>query len=183
MHTINKSGKTKKKAELRKNLEAYTFNLSSSLHSMAISQKNPGLIESTSTTESGFSSMREGKLYSEAVEINKLAEENKTALEDYEITAEEITAHKALAEEFKAVIGEAGSSRKLSAEETARLETHYSEVLTMLDELDKHMNTIKLKKPEIASGYNAARKLVNTGVRHEDNEEKTPPPGDNPPQG
>ncbi len=173
------SGKTKKKAGLRKDLEAVIFNLSSSLHSYAIYQKIPDLIEMTDINESGFSSMREDKLYSEAIEINKLAEANNASLADYEITEEDITAHKALAEEFKAAIGDTGSSRKLSKEETAKLESLYSETLGMLDQLDSHINTLKLKKPEIAAGYFASRKLVNTGIRHNNNDENNPP--DSPP--
>ncbi len=169
-----KSGKTTAKNAFRAKLQAITFHFASSLHSYATADSITDLAETTDITESGFSSMREDKLYNKSLEINKLAETNKAALEDYEITPEEIAGHKTLAEEYKASIGDTGSSRKLSTEETAKLETLYSELLALWEKEDKHINTLKLKKPEIAAGYFAARKLVNTGVRHNHDDEDPP---------
>ncbi|MCL5027796.1 MAG: hypothetical protein M1480_02120 [Bacteroidetes bacterium] len=177
-----KSGKTTTKNSLRAKLEEITYNFASSLHSYATANSITDLAENTDTTESGFSGMREDNLYNAALEINKLADENKAVLDDYDITPEEITEHKALAEEYKDSIGDAGSSRKLSTEETAKLEKLYTELLALWEEEDKHINTLKLKKPELASGYFVARKLVNTGVRHDSKDENPPAANSTTPQ-
>ncbi|HKJ81108.1 MAG TPA: hypothetical protein VJ954_03725 [Ignavibacteriaceae bacterium] len=169
------AGKTVNKNTLRHNLEAVTFNIAASLHSYALANNIADLAENTSATESKFSAMREDKLYNEAIQVNNLAVANAASLDDYDITPEEVTAHKTLAEDYKTSLGETGSSRKLSTEETAKLERLYAELLALIEEEDKHLTTLKLKKPEIYGAYFAARKLVNTGVRHEAKEEIMPP--------
>lgn len=168
------AGKVNVKNDLRQKLEKLIFYIASSLHSFAITNSLTELKAISDVHVSDLSKVRDSALYDKANEVNDLAAANLTGLDDYDITQADLDDLKTTAEDYKAALGSSTGSRTLSAEETEKLEALYKEALRILEEeQDMHMQTLKMKRPDIAAVYFDARKLVITGVRHENNIEET----------
>ena len=169
------AGKVETKNKLRLWLEEETFNFAASLHSYAIENGLNELKAGSGITMSELSNMREASLYSKAKAVNKLAKENPAAMDEGDITIEEVNTHDAEAEKFKSSIGDVGTSGEKSKEQTEKEASLFSNATHILeDELDVHMLTRRRKTPEIFSGYEASRKKKVTGVRHEAKPEENP---------
>lgn len=163
------------KRQSRKRLEERTFIFASGLLSIGKSENNPQIISVTSFPESSLSNMMEGKLITTSKNVLALAKANAEKLVNYGIVEADITD---LDNEIKKFATVQTLPRTLVVDRKAAklsLDDAVAQAKEMLtDQIDLQMEVLRKREPDFYNAFLAARKVVDTGIRHKKKEDAKP---------
>jgi hypothetical protein len=147
------------KETIRENLEEETYLLGISLRSLGNFEKNTSITEVTAFSESNLKNMMEDKQVTLTKKVLGLGKENVKKLSDYGIAEADFTKLEGLIAQFTDI--QTIPRSKLVDRKAAK------ELLT------SQMELMRRREPEFYSAYQSARKIVDTGIRHEKKVTKT----------
>lgn len=173
-----KSGKAEIKWNKKNELVTALFQIASALYTYADEHKKPEIMNRVDYAESYYKRMRDTALLMEARALVELTKGIETELVDHGLTAEEIAAVTSLAAEYETAIKEAGTSEAEGSSATKTVYQLIGEVKELIEnQLDRHAEKFKVKKNDFYEQYWSARRVIDTGARHEKKpEEPTPAP-------
>lgn len=159
----------------RKELEEHCFYIASALHSIGSFEKNSGITAVTALKESTLKNYMEDMLVTKAKTLHTLAKENTEKLANYGIVEADITKLDELIKKFASIQTIPRSmvvdrkAAKLSLEDAVG---QAKDMLT--DQIDLQMEMLRKREPDFYNAFLAARKVVDTGIRHKKKEDAKP---------
>jgi hypothetical protein len=168
---VKTGGITVDKSAIRDNLEQMIYQVASALYAYGYAQGNALLWKSVMFTTSDLADEREQTLLRIASDVLKLGREHASVLEAYHITSDDLTKLEQLTMEFDQITSKGRaivSSRSVANEALA-------DKVSLLTELFKHqmdrlMVNYRITHPDFFKAYHNARKVVEYGTRHENDE-------------
>ena len=175
------SGVVEEKALQRAAVENAALEIGDQVAALAAATGDPKLAAEVHVTRSSLDQAQDDNLVQAAERIHKAANDNIAALDEYQITPEQLTAFENATKLF---------SNNKTAPRTAKA-TRGGARTTITDlvrttrsllrnRLDKLMTPFRTKNPDFYSGYFAARVIVNRAATHTSTISKTPSAKPNP---
>lgn len=166
-----KSGKSEVKGNKKNELVAAIFQITSALFTYADEHDRPEILNRVDNAESYYKRMRDSNLILEARGLVELTKGIETELVDHGLTAEEIAAVINLANGFEAAIKDLGTSEAEGSNATKTVYQLIGEAKDVVDnQLDRHVEKFKAKNSDFYEKYWSARRVIDTGTRHEKKE-------------
>lgn len=173
------SGKTDIKGSVRSDLINAVTLAASALFTYAGEHNKPEILNRVDRPDSYYSRMRDSNLIMEATALLNLTKGIETDLVEHGLNADEITSLTTLADTYKKAIEEAGTSSVDGTSATANVYQLIGEAKFIVEnKFDKHIKIFRKKNPEFYEKYWSARKVVETGIRH--NKKDAPPANEAP---
>jgi len=171
---VSLTGVTGEKNATLEDLHTVLFEFTSALAAFAHRTNNFELLSQVDFPESHLDGLRQSEVIRLAEKVIVWANENLTALADYDITAADVTELKSITTLFSNALPSADVSmaERKAANERLPLEIAETEEL-LKKQMDKLMVKQRRKNPEFYSAYDNSREVHNYGVRHEKKEEGT----------
>ncbi len=164
----DQTGQVIAKDNIQENLIASAFELSSLMTAFAAQTNDPVLQAKVDFPISKLRNMRDNKLGSFCRSLLKLASERETVLQQYGISATQISDLSTSIEAYEQQLPNhriSVSERKAANEKMKTLVSEAMQVTS--DQLDRLMIKFKTTDPDFYTAYLNARKIVDYGIRHE----------------
>lgn len=168
----DRTGITAEKRAQEELLIDRTYEVSSALYAMASAGDDNVLQNKVDFTESDLDAERGNDLVATCTSVIALARENLEGLADYGITEAEVTE----LESQNAAFSESLPDHRVSVSErkaaNQKMKAVFGDADELLnDQIDRLMVRIDRTSPDLFAAYTNARKLVNYGIRHEQDEQ------------
>jgi len=160
---ISKKGIAESKNQQRANLVVLTADYARKLSAYARFNNNLNLAQEVKFSESKLKQVTDTAVKDYAQIVYDRAQNNLTSLASYGITAETQTTLKDAITAYNATIGKPGASRTESGLITQQLKALFKTADAVLENMDTAVEIIRLSQPNFYSGYQKARKVINTG--------------------
>lgn len=161
------SGKTDVKGNIRNNLIASVTQTAAALSTYADEHDKPEILNRVDKTNSYYNRLRDTNLIIEATALVNLTKGIETELEDHGLKSEDIANLTSLAASYEESIKEVGTSSGEGKSATASVYSLIGEAKYLVEhQFDKHVEKYKTKNRDFYDKYWDARKVVETGVRH-----------------
>lgn len=170
------AGKTAEKTDAKKSLVDSMLNVTAALKSYTRRNKNNELAAIIDVNETRLRKMRSAELEARAEMILQAARERLTALQDYDISEDNLTALKAAVSGYNAALGKRDSS--VAQRQSAMISLHelFDEADDILrNDLDQLALLLRKWSPDFYNTYMNARLIRERGRRHT-NTQNTPLP-------
>jgi hypothetical protein len=171
------NGKAETKETAKNLLAKVTFNVATALKTYAVKAKNTELKISSKVTLSGLKKMRDTDMPIKAKAILSYAQANLVNLVKYNITEMTLTNLTSLITNYELASGASNAGVGKRVASGKELDKLFTSVNSFLNEtLDGLVDLTKESYPNFYDAYQTARKIKNTGLRHEKKEEESKAP-------
>jgi hypothetical protein len=168
----NNSGITEDKNIMRDDLTDAIMELSGPFATMATRAGNNELKARVVFTDSGLDGLTEEELAKTGTSIAQLAVQHRDGLARYGVTPDEVASLMELATRYSAKIAEPREKTSLRVAAGDKLTVLFKETTQLLkDQLDGMVDKYRRTNPDFWNAYFNARKIVDYGIRHEDDED------------
>ncbi len=166
-----KAGKSDLKAKAKNELAEAVYEAASALYTYALEKDLPDIIERTDNSETFYKKMRDTVLLNEAADVVRLTEGRETDLLQHGLTAEEIADIDVKRTTLQNAIVAMGTSTGESINATKSVYELIGEAKDLVNkQLDRHAVRFRKTNPEFYNQYAAASRVIEMGVRHENNQ-------------
>jgi hypothetical protein len=164
-----KAGKGDLKTKARNELAEALYEAASALFIYGDEKDLPDITERTEYPESYYKRMRDTVMMNEAADIIKLTEGKETELQDYGLTADEITAIGTKKDALNNAMVGMGTSTGESVNATKSVYELIGEAKDLINkQIDRHAVRLRNSNPEFYNEYLSASRVIDAGIRHND---------------
>ncbi len=136
------------------------------LKALAKDTNNQQLFQDVNVAEGKLRNMSEGRFISKVQFIIDLANDNIADLPDYNVTATQVTSVTTDAAAYVAIMPKTRETITLVKNATEQLNELVKKGVDVLAIIDSFMLTLKQTSPNFYAQYKDARKMINSGTRH-----------------
>ena len=159
-------GKVKNKAKVRRSVTDQALSISGAVYAYAKKTGNVSLTETVDYKKTDFDKFRDAGLVIELSSLKDTAIRYSAEIAKYGITADKITAFENEIIKYSDALGErnTGSATRQGAKKT--MITLFSDADSLLDSIDRFMESYKIIDKDFYDGYKASRVIKELGIRH-----------------